>query len=161
MILSFKNCKYIDIPFIIKQPSINVIPNLLLIISHEKIGEKRCQRRAHWNPINLIIHVFIKEKIGWTCGKLKKFCKSYLNYIKCQTLPAFRPTLSSTGTYNYELAKFLGKLLDDVIPNDHSTTDTFSFVEELKTVSVANKCMVSYDVTSLFTNIPLEEIIEI
>ena len=77
------------------------------------------------------------------------------------SVPAFRPTLSSTGTYNYELAKFLGKLLDDVIPNDHSTTDTFSFVEELKTVSVANKCMVSYDVTSLFTNIPLEEIIEI
>ena len=63
----------------------------------------------------------------------------------------------SIGTYNYQLPKFLGKLLDDVIPNDHSAKDTFSFVEELKTVSVTNKYMVSYDATSLFTNIPLEE----
>ena len=73
------------------------------------------------------------------------------------SVPAFRPILSSIGTCNYQLAKFLGKLLDDVIPNDHSTKYTFSFVEELKTVSVTNKCMVSYDVTSLFTNIPLKE----
>ena len=76
-------------------------------------------------------------------------------------LPAFRPILSSTGTYNYQLAKFLGELLDDVIPDDHSTKDTFSFVDELKKVSVTNKYMVSYDVTSLFTTIPLEETINL
>ena len=62
---------------------------------------------------------------------------------------------------NYQLAKFLGKFLDDVIPSDHATKDTLSFVEELKTVSVTNKYMVSYDVTSLFTNIPLEESINL
>ena len=77
------------------------------------------------------------------------------------SVPAFIPILSSIGTYNYQLAKFIGKLLDDVIQNDHSTKDTFSFVEELKTVSVTNKYMVSYDVTSLFTNIPLEETINL
>ena len=75
------------------------------------------------------------------------------------SVPAFRPILSSIGTYNYQLAKFLGKLLDDVIPNDHSAKDTFSFVEEIKTINVTKKCMVSYDVTSLFTNMPLEETI--
>ena len=77
------------------------------------------------------------------------------------SVPALRPILSSTRTYNYQLAKFLGKLLDDVIPNDHSTKDTFSFVEEPKKVSVTNKYMVSYDVTSLFTIIPLEETINL
>ena len=77
------------------------------------------------------------------------------------SVPAFRPILSSIGTYNYQLAKFLGKLLDDLIPNDHSTKDTFSFAEELKRVSVTNKYMVSYNVTSLFTNIPLEETINL
>ena len=77
------------------------------------------------------------------------------------SVPAFRPILSSIGTYNYQLAKFLGKLLDDVIPNDHSTKDTFGFVGELKTVSVTNYYMVSYDLTSLFTNIPLEETINL
>ena len=76
------------------------------------------------------------------------------------SVPAFRPILLSIGTYNYQLAKFLGKVLDDVIPNDHSAKDTFSFVEELKTVSLTNKYKVPYDVTSLFTNIPLEETIQ-
>ena len=46
-------------------------------------------------------------------------------------------------------------------PNDHSAKDTFSFVEELKAVSVTYKYVVSYDVTSLFTNIPLEETIHL
>ena len=77
------------------------------------------------------------------------------------SVPAFRPTLLSIGTYNYQLAKFLGKLLDDVIPNDHSAKDTFTFIEELKAVSVTNKYMVSYDVTSLLTTIPLEETIHL
>ena len=75
------------------------------------------------------------------------------------SVPAFRPILSSIGTYNYQIAKFLSKLLDDAIPSDHSTKDTFSFFEELKAVSVTDKYMVSYDVTSFFTNIPLEETI--
>ena len=46
MMLSFKNCKYIiDISFIIKQPSITVIPNPpLFMISHENVGEDGCQR---------------------------------------------------------------------------------------------------------------------
>ena len=75
------------------------------------------------------------------------------------SVPAFRPILSSIGTYNYQLAKFLGKLLDDVIPDNYSTNGTFSFVEELKRVCVTNKYMVSYDVTSLFTTIALKETI--
>ena len=44
------------------------------------------------------------------------------------SVSAFRPILSSIGTYNYQLVKFLAKLLDYVIPNDHSAKDTFSFV---------------------------------
>ena len=76
-------------------------------------------------------------------------------------VPAFRPILSSIGTYSYQLAKFLCKLLDDVIPKDHSIKNTFSFVEELKTVSVTDTYIVFYDVTSLFINIPLEKVINL
>ena len=74
------------------------------------------------------------------------------NYVK-HSLLVFRPILSSVRTYNYQLVKCLCKLLDDVIPNDYYAKDTFSFVEDLKTVSVTNKCMVSYNVTGLFTNL--------
>ena len=59
------------------------------------------------------------------------------------------------------MAKLLGKLLDDIIPNDHSTKGTFRFVEKIKRLSVTNKYTVSNDVTSLFTNIPLEETIHL
>ena len=66
---------------------------------------------------------------------------------------AFRPILSSIGTYNYQSAKFLVKLLYNF--NDYSTKDTLSFVEELK------RYMVSCDITSLFTNILLEKTIHL
>ena len=101
--------------------------------------------------------MYVKVFILWALDQPE--CMTYLNYIKYSTQPAFRPILLSKGIYNYQLATFLGKLLDDVIPNDHSAKDTFSFVEEPKTVNVTNKYMVSYDVTSLFTNMPLEETI--
>ena len=81
------------------------------------------------------------------------------NYIKYLTLYqhlAFRPILLSIGTYNYQSGIFLGNLLGDVIAIDHSAKDTFSFIEELKKVKATYKCMFLYDVTSFFTNMPLE-----
>ncbi|XP_057308273.1 uncharacterized protein LOC130646150 [Hydractinia symbiolongicarpus] len=86
---------------------------------------------------------------------LPKMHKSFEN------LPKFRPIISSIGTCNYQLAKFLGGLLSDVIPKDYCTADTFTFVEELKKVSKSDKFMVSFDVCSLFTNIPLNETLDL
>ena len=43
----------------------------------------------------------------------------------------------------------------------HTSGAIFSFVEELKTVDFSNKFMVSFDVVSLFTNIPLKESIDL
>ena len=40
----------------------------------------------------------------------------------------FRPIVSSIGTYNYNLAKYLCTLLNPHIPNDYCTQDTFTFV---------------------------------
>ena len=39
--------------------------------------------------------------------------------------------------------------------------DTFSFVSQIKNANLSRKFLVSYDVTSLFTNIPLQETIDI
>ena len=38
--------------------------------------------------------------------------------------------------------------------------DTFSFVKDLEKVRINNKFLVSFDVVSLFTNIPLHDTIE-
>ena len=74
--------------------------------------------------------------------------------------PKFRPIVSSIGTYNYNLAKFLCQLLSP-LPSTYSCQDTFTFVKELKQVNFSNNFMVSFDVTSLFTNVPLYETIDI
>ena len=77
------------------------------------------------------------------------------------SLPNFRPIVSSSGTYNYNLSKYLCELLSPNLPNEFCTKDKFTFVEELKEVSINDKLLVSYDVNSLFINIPLKEIIKL
>ena len=74
--------------------------------------------------------------------------------------PSFRPIVSSIRTYNYGLAKFLCKLLSP-LPSMYSCEDSFTFVKEEHQVSFTLKFMVSFDVTSLFTNVPLQETINI
>ena len=76
-------------------------------------------------------------------------------------LPPFRPIVSSIGTYNYKLAKYLCDLLTPLIPAEHCAKDTFTFVEDIKKVRCSNYFMVSFDVESLFTNVPLSETIDI
>ena len=42
--------------------------------------------------------------------------------------PKLRPIVSSIGTLNFNLARFLRDLLSPLVPNDYSWKDTFSFV---------------------------------
>ena len=80
--------------------------------------------------------------------------KTHKNFDR---IPPFRPIVSSIGTFNYKLASFLGNLVKDVTPNEYSCSDTFTFVEELKKEDITGKFSVSFDICSLFTNIPLNE----
>ena len=73
----------------------------------------------------------------------------------------FRPIVSSIGTFNYNLGRFLCDLFSPLVPNDYSSKDTFSFVSQIKNVNRSAKVLVSYNVTSLFTNISLQETIDI
>jgi len=59
------------------------------------------------------------------------------------------------------LAKYLSSLLVLLLPDEYSVTDSFSFVEELRSFDFKNKFLISFDVESLFTNIPLNETIDI
>ena len=72
-----------------------------------------------------------------------------------------RPIVSSLGAFNYNLARFLCDLLSTLVPNDYSWKDTFSFVSQIKNANLSKKILVSYDVTSLFTNTPLQQTIDI
>ena len=86
--------------------------------------------------------------------KMHKFSSS-------DSFPKLRPIVSSIGTFNYNLARFLCDLLSPLVPNDYSCKDTFSFVSQIKNANLSKKFLVSYNVTTLFTNISLQEIIDI
>ena len=90
------------------------------------------------------------------CGtpKMHKFSSIY-------SFPKLRPIISSIDTFNYNLARFLCDLLSPLFPNDYSCKDTFSFVSQIKNANFSKKVFVSHNVTSLFTNIPLQETIDI
>ena len=74
--------------------------------------------------------------------------------------PPFRPILSAIGTCTYNLAKFFVPLLKDFTVNNYTVSDTFSFAEDIRKQN-PNLYMTSFDVDSLFTNIPLDETIQI
>ena len=86
--------------------------------------------------------------------KMHKFSSS-------DSFPKLRPIVLSIGTFNYNLACFLCDLCSPLVPNDYSCKDTFSFVSQIKNANLSKKFLVSYDVTSLFTNIPYQETIDI
>ncbi|CAH3174309.1 unnamed protein product, partial [Porites evermanni] len=83
--------------------------------------------------------------------------------------PPFRPIVSSIGTYNYSLAKYLSNLLQPhrassenrSIPSTFIASDSFTFVKEINDLSLHGMFMVSFDVESLFTNIPLDDCINL
>ncbi|CAF3715913.1 unnamed protein product [Rotaria sp. Silwood1] len=74
-----------------------------------------------------------------------------------------RPIVSASGTFNYNLAKLLANKLDHLRKNDTIITNTFAFVDELLALEFDNSQikMVSLDITSLFTNVPLQRTIQI
>jgi hypothetical protein len=74
-----------------------------------------------------------------------------------------RPIISAIDTYNYKLAKYLDKILKPLVnDNEYILKDTFDFVNKIKELNVAaDQYMISFDVESLFTNIPTDETIEI
>ena len=69
--------------------------------------------------------------------------------------------VSSLGTFNYNFACSFCDLPSPSVPNDYPCKDTFSFVSQIKNANLSSKFLVSCDVISLFTNIPLKETIDI
>ena len=71
--------------------------------------------------------------------------------------PKLRPIVSSTGTFNFDLADFFCNLLLLVVPDDYCCKDICSLFSQIKNAIPSGKFLFSYDVTSLFTNIPLKK----
>ena len=86
--------------------------------------------------------------------KMHKFSSS-------DSFPKLHPIASSLGTFHYNIERFLWGLLSPLVPNDYLWKNTFAFVYQINNANLSRKILVSYDVTSVFTNIPLPETIDI
>ena len=74
----------------------------------------------------------------------------------------FRPIVSSIGTFNYNLAKFLVPIISPLTCNEHTIDNSTKFVKELIASNLPhNFTMASFDVESLFTNVTLRETTDI
>ena len=75
-----------------------------------------------------------------------------------------RPIISTIGSYQYQLSKYLAKAIRDARPQAKSyIKDSFEFVNKIKEIVLEKEktyIMCSFDVESLYTNVPVEEAIE-
>ena len=74
--------------------------------------------------------------------------------------PSFRPILSAIGTLTYKLAKFLALMLEPLTTNEYTIRSSFTFAEELQSFD-SKLVMARFYIQSLFTNIPLQETIDL
>ena len=75
-------------------------------------------------------------------------------------IPKLRPILSAINTPTYKLSQYLNSLMKPLTTNQYTAKDSFTFTEDIRKQD-SKLSMASLDVDSLFTNIPLEETIDI
>ena len=126
-------------------------------INHEKIINNYLKRLEKSGSLSTEQYKKIKA-VRNRPGILYGLCK--LHKAITEVCPPFRPILSAIGTPSYKLAKFLVPKISSVTFNEFTVKGYFAFAEEI--VHQDSKLfMGSFDVDSLFTNIPLEETINI
>ncbi|XP_069970997.1 uncharacterized protein [Penaeus vannamei] len=73
-----------------------------------------------------------------------------------------RPIISSIGTFNYNAAKFLVPVISPLTTNHYTIDNSTAFAKEITSLNYQNPVtMASFDVESLFTNVPLHETTEL
>ena len=72
-----------------------------------------------------------------------------------------RPILSAIGTFNYNCANLLVPLLNPLTQNEYTVKKSIEFAKGVSAFNFSDPLfLASFDVKSLFTNIPLEETID-
>ena len=68
-----------------------------------------------------------------------------------------RPILSTIGSFNYMMCKWLVPMVSHLCSNEFVVRDSFTFAKFISGFENRDYVMASFDVTSLFTNIPIKE----
>ena len=98
------------------------------------------------------------KPVGTRPGVMYGSCK--VRKVSVVNCPPFRPILSVLNTPTYKLAKCLVPILKPLTTDELTVKDSSHFAEEVVDQQ-HDLFMASFNVDSVFTNIPLEETIEI
>ena len=73
-----------------------------------------------------------------------------------------RPIISNINTASYQLVKYLAKLLSPLSMSEYTVKSTSDFITHIKGQNIPkNFKLISFDVTSLFKNVPLDFTIDV
>ena len=139
-----------------------------------RVDDKRPNLRGrppkHYHPllqkekdVHSILHRILTEDVANSLSpKSSRLAHLYGLPKTHKAKLSMRPILSATGTYNFNLAKWLEEKLKPLSVNEYTITDAFEFADEICSIPINEEdILVSYDVTALFTNVPLSETINI
>lgn len=139
------------------------------------LEDKNTYRKSRTDPTeqltrknNKIINELYNQKTIDTRQKHLMYC-SAANPPRLYGLPKIhktdmplRPIASSCEVPCYQMAKFLGSILKNLVSNKYNTTNSLELKDKLSAIKPGpDEIMVSFDVVSLFTNIPLNTAIKI
>ena len=95
-------------------------------------------------------------------GKMHKLSEDDERNINNVDKLQLRPIVSNIGTATYNLSKYLAQLLAPLGNSRYTVPSTEEFINRVREMRPqSNRIMISFDVVSLFTNVPLEKTIDI
>ena len=99
---------------------------------------------------------------GSAPGKFYGTCSPKLSLNDTINELLLRPIVSNIATATYHLSKYLAKLWSQLSESEYTIKNTKYFVEKINEEHILNDhLLISFDVKSLFTYVPLDETIEI
>ena len=130
---------------------------LNFVVNQEKRIDTIFKNQTDSNSMSKEMRKFVKP-VGTRPRIMHGNCKVHKQQV--DDCPPFRPILSALQTPTYNLAKLSVPILNPLTKNEHTVKDSFQFAEEIceqdPTLSMG-----SSDVDSFFTNILLDETIDI
>ena len=109
----------------------------------------------------------------WNLFKNQKITKAEYHFLHCSkgVIPRFyglpkvhkvsvplRPIVSFINSLTYNLSKFLSRILSSLLVNRYSVRNSKEFVDYVKNFTISeNEILVSFDVVSLFTSVPVDK----
>ncbi len=109
--------------------------------------------------------IYIYSEVQPQCTKPARAHGLPKTHKDFDTLPPFRPIIDTTGTAYQHIAKYLTRLLNPLTQNAYTLKDSFEAVSRIQNIPINlfkdGYRFVSFDVKSLFTNVPLKKTINI